>query len=76
MPGRSLRVLASTLDITGLTCPLTWVRTKLALERLRPGEELVVRCPEGEALENVPRSAAEAGHDVTVHGTLVRIVRR
>jgi TusA-related sulfurtransferase len=52
------------------------VRTKLALERLAPGEELVVLCPEGEALDNVPRSAAEAGHDVTVDGAVVRIVRR
>jgi TusA-related sulfurtransferase len=69
-------VAAHTLDITGLRCPLTWVRTKLALERLRPGDELDVRCAAGEALENVPRSAREAGHDVTVDGTLVRIVRR
>ena len=67
---------AHTLDVTDVTCPLTWVRTKLALERLEAGEELVVRCREGEALENVPRSAAEAGHDVAVEGTLVRIVRR
>ena len=67
---------AHTLDVTDVTCPLTWVRTKLALERMEPGEELVVTCPEGEALENVPRSAAEAGHDVAVEGTLVRIVRR
>lgn len=52
------------------------MRTKLALERLAPGEELVVLCPEGEALENVPRSAAEAGHDVHVEGAVVRIVRR
>ena len=68
--------MAATLDITALTCPLTWARTKLALDRLAPGEELVVTCPPGEALENVPRSAAEAGHDVTVEGAVVRIVRR
>ena len=67
---------AHALDVTDVTCPLTWVRTKLALERLAPGEELHVRCREGEALANVPRSAAEAGHDVEVDGTLVRIVRR
>jgi tRNA 2-thiouridine synthesizing protein A len=66
----------TTLDVTGLRCPLTWVRTKLALERLAPGETLDVRCAPGEALENVPRSAREAGHDVTVTGTTVRIVRR
>ena len=68
MPGR-------TLDITGLICPMTWVRTKLELERMAPGDVLVVTCPEGEALENVPRSAAEAGHLVQVDGTRVRIVR-
>ncbi len=51
------------------------MRTKLALEGLQPGEELLVVCPEGEALENVPRSAREAGHAVTVDGSLVRIVR-
>jgi TusA-related sulfurtransferase len=69
-------VAVRTLDITALTCPMTWVRTKLELERMEPGEALEVRCPEGEALENVPRSAAEAGHDVRVTGAIVRIVRR
>ena len=64
-----------TLDVTDLTCPLTWVRTKLELERMSPGERLDVRCG-GEALENVPRSAAEAGHEVDVSGETVRIVRR
>jgi len=64
-----------TLDITDVTCPMTWVRTKLELERMTPGEELEVRCREGEALENVPRSAREAGHGVSVEGTTIRIVR-
>jgi TusA-related sulfurtransferase len=64
------------LDVTDVTCPLTWVRTKLALERMEPGEELVVVVNPGEALANVPRSAAEAGHEVSVEGTRVRIVRR
>ena len=67
--------MAVELDITDLTCPLTWVRTKLTLEGLAPGEELVVRCPPGEALESVPRSAREAGHEVSVDGALVRIRR-
>ncbi len=63
------------LDITALTCPMTWVRTKLELERMPAGDELEVRCRPGEALENVPRSAREAGHAVTVDGTTIRIVR-
>jgi TusA-related sulfurtransferase len=64
------------LDVSDLTCPMTWVRTKVELERMAPGDALVVRCAEGEALENVPRSAADAGHDVQVTGPVVRIVRR
>jgi len=63
------------LDITGLTCPMTWVKTKLALEALAPGETLEVDCRPGEALENVPRSAREAGHAVSLRGTTIRIVR-
>ena len=64
-----------TLDITPYTCPMTWVRTKLALEAMAPGETLDVRCRPGEALDNVPRSAREAGHAVPVEGTTIRIVR-
>ena len=67
---------AASLDLTGLTCPLTWVKTKVALERLAPGDVLEVRCPPGEARENVPASAREAGHDVAVQGDTIRIVRR
>jgi len=66
---------ARTLDISALTCPLTWVRTKLELERMARGETLEVRCSQGEALEQVPRSAREAGHAVSVDGTTIRIVR-
>ncbi len=58
-----------------LRCPLTWVTAKLALERMQPGEELAVTCAPGEALENVPRSARDAGHAVTIEGNVVRIVK-
>ncbi len=67
---------ARSLDITAFTCPMTWVRTKLELERMAPGDALEVRCRPGEALENVPRSAREAGHGVSVEGTTIHIVRR
>jgi TusA-related sulfurtransferase len=70
-----VHVPARVLDITSLTCPMTWVRTKLVLERMTAGEVLEVRCRAGEALENVPRSAREAGHAVAVEGTTIRIVR-
>jgi TusA-related sulfurtransferase len=76
MPAGTVLDVVRSLDITSLRCPMTWVRTKLELERIAAGEVLEVRCPPGEALENVPRSAREAGHGVEVDGTLVRIVRR
>jgi TusA-related sulfurtransferase len=63
-----------TLDVTGLRCPMTWVRTKLMLERMSAGETLEVRLPPGEALDTVPRSAREAGHTVLLDGTTARIV--
>ena len=63
------------LDLTGVVCPLNWVRTKLALERLAAGEELVVRLDAGEPLDSVPASAREDGHSVAVDGQVVRIVK-
>lgn len=52
------------LDITHLECPMTFVRTKLALEKMGAGEILEVRLNAGEPLQNVPRSVTEMGHDV------------
>ncbi len=55
---------AATVDVRGYACPLTWVKTRIALERLATGEVLEVLLREGEPLENVPRTAAEEGHRV------------
>ncbi|MDA8334282.1 MAG: sulfurtransferase TusA family protein [Peptococcaceae bacterium] len=52
------------LDITGDVCPLTFVKTKLRLEELAPGDVLEVRLQGPEPLQNVPRSAKEEGHRV------------
>jgi len=43
---------------------MTFVRTKLAIEKLAPGEVLVVRLQGKEPLNNVPRSATDHGHTV------------
>jgi TusA-related sulfurtransferase len=63
------------LDLSGVPCPMNWVRTKLALEQLAPGDSLVVELDEGEPLESVPRSAREDGHEVSVAGRLVTIAK-
>ena len=52
------------IDIRPYACPLTWVKTRIALDPLRPGEALEVLLREGEPLENVPRTAEEEGHRV------------
>jgi TusA-related sulfurtransferase len=53
-----------TLDISGETCPFTFVRTKLALEALPIGAELRVIVDHEPAVRNIPRSAKEWGQDV------------
>jgi TusA-related sulfurtransferase len=68
-------VSAQTLDLTGVACPLNWVKAKLALEELDPGDELTLLLDSGEPIESVPRSAREDGHEVRVDGTAVTIVK-
>lgn len=52
------------LDITNDVCPMTFVRTKLLIEKMNPGETACVRLHGNEPLENVPRSVREIGHEV------------
>ena len=52
------------LDITGDTCPLTFVKTKLLIEGMMPGDIAVIRLKGAEPLGNVPRSVREHGHEV------------
>jgi len=52
------------LDITGEVCPMTFVRTRLALDRLESGQTLLVRLRGEEPLANVPRTARDQGHQV------------
>ena len=50
------------LDITPEVCPLTFVKTKLLIEKMESGQVVQVRLKGAEPLENVPRSAREQGH--------------
>ena len=52
------------IDITGEVCPMTFVRTKLRLARMQPGEILAVRLRGDEPLRNVPRAARDEGHAI------------
>lgn len=52
------------LDITDEVCPLTFVKTKLMMERMVPGQTAEIRLKGQEPLRNVPRSAREHGYEV------------
>ncbi len=51
------------IDITAETCPMTFVRTRLALDAMQAGQILLVRLRGADPLANVPRAAADQGHD-------------
>jgi TusA-related sulfurtransferase len=52
------------LDVTGEVCPMTFVRTKLLIEKMSSGQTAVVCLNAGEPLANVPRAVREHGHTV------------
>jgi TusA-related sulfurtransferase len=52
------------LDITAEVCPMTFVKTRLLIERMKPGETAEIRLSGGEPLDNVPDSVTELGHAV------------
>lgn len=53
----------SSLDIRGVPCPINFVKTKLALEKIASGQVLEVLVS-GDAVENIPKSAEDEGHAV------------
>ena len=52
------------LDITKEHCPMTFVKTKIALSKLSIGDRLEVLVTEGEPLDNIPKSSTEQGFNV------------
>ena len=69
------------LDITADTCPMTFVRTRLALDRMQPGQTLLLRLRGEEPRRNIPRTAAEQGHGVLgqrelADGTILLLLRK
>jgi len=52
------------IDITKEICPMTFVKTKLKLETMTPGQVLEVTLREGEPLANLPKSVEQEGHKI------------
>lgn len=52
------------INIKGLTCPYTFVKSKLAIEDMEVGEVLEIELDSEEAFRNIPRSMEDHGQKV------------
>jgi sulfite reductase (ferredoxin) len=52
------------LDLTGVACPMNFVRAKIALEKMPIGATLEVLLDDGEPIRNVPASLTGQGQEV------------
>jgi tRNA 2-thiouridine synthesizing protein A len=52
------------LDLTGVTCPLTFAKTTVALAEMTTGQVLEVILDPGEPAETVPRSLRLNDHEI------------
>lgn len=67
------------LDLRGVICPYNFVKTKLKLDALAPGDLLAVILDPGEPIQNVPKSIENEGHTVLrqePHDSAIRILIR
>jgi dissimilatory sulfite reductase (desulfoviridin) alpha/beta subunit len=52
------------LDLRGVCCPMNFVKAKLAMDRIKPGETIEFYLDDGEPIVNVTRSLKDEGHQV------------
>jgi TusA-related sulfurtransferase len=69
------------IDLTAQVCPMTFVRTRLALDEMEPGQVLEILLSGSEPQARVPRTVAQAGHEILSRhhdagGTLHLVVRK
>lgn len=55
---------AHNLDLRGVACPMNFVKTKLFLDKLKPGELVKVFLDPGEPVESVSSSIEAEGHSL------------
>ena len=53
------------LDITNDKCPITFVKTKIALEKLKSNQYLNIHIKKGDALDGLPSSLKELGYRIS-----------
>lgn len=52
------------MDLSGVTCPMNFVKAKLRLETMDAGSTLSVILDDGEPIQNVPASLKGEGHEI------------
>jgi TusA-related sulfurtransferase len=63
------------IDLRGTPCPLNFIRSKLALEKIDSGAWLQVDLDAGEPEQLVASGLREAGHQVLLHSLAPGAVR-
>ena len=52
------------IDLRGVECPLNFVKTKIQLDKMQIGQVLEIWIDSGEAIESVPKSVIDEGHEI------------
>ncbi|MBU0478199.1 sulfurtransferase TusA family protein [bacterium] len=52
------------IDLSGVICPMNFVKTKLKLEEMGEGQVLEIILDDGEPIRSVPRAVKEEGHEI------------
>lgn len=55
-----------TLDCMGEACPVPLIKTEKEMEKLAPGDVLIVQVDHSCAMKNVPEWARKQGHNVEI----------
>jgi tRNA 2-thiouridine synthesizing protein A len=55
-------MLMQVIDLRGVSCPVNFVKAKLALEDLDNGTTVRILLDDGEPVKNLPRSLKADGH--------------
>ena len=67
VPLRHVRAMAqTTLDLTGLKCPLPALKTRKALKSVKPGDLLEVHCTDPLSVIDIPNLIRETGDKVEI----------
>ena len=53
-----------TIDLRGTPCPMNWVKARLVLEEMEPGQRLEVMLDDGDPIRSVPKNVKAEGHRV------------